>query len=302
MITVFGSINVDLLLRVAAHPRPGETVSGAERARAPGGKGANQALAAARAGAAVRLVGAVGSDDLADFSLSALRTGGVDTDAVVRLEDVDTGLAVIVVDANGENTIVVAPGANRLVTAAAAAPIALASGDTLMLQLEVPFSEGRVVAERAAAEGARVILSVAPFAPLSADDVAAVAILVMNQHEAADFARQVGIVQPTPEASVAALAKALGKTVVATLGADGAIAVDEERIIRVPALAVTPVDTTGAGDAFVGALAARLDAGIDLETAMVAASAAGSLATTKFGAQPSFPTKAEIELALVVAN
>jgi ribokinase len=297
MITVFGSINVDLVLRVAAHPRPGETVTGADQTRVSGGKGANQALAAARAGAMVRLVGAVGSDDLACTALSELKGAGVDLAHVAR-RDGATGLAVIVVDAQGENAIVVAPGVNRGVTARQAEAIAFAPGDTLMLQLEVPYSEGRVLAERAAEQGARVILSVAPFTPLSPDDVAPVTILVMNQHEAGALLRHLGIGATDAEDAVRRLAMAFGRTVVATLGADGAVAADGDLIVRVAALAVTPLDTTGAGDAFAGVLAARLDAGADLRTAMAAAAVAGSLATTKPGAQPSFPMSREIDEAL----
>lgn len=301
MITVFGSINVDLVLRVVVHPRPGETVTGAERMQAPGGKGANQALAAARAGANVRLVGAVGTDDLGAVALSELRAGGVDVGAVVRLDGA-TGLAAIVVDGRGENRIVVAPGVNRLATADQAAAIEFASGDTLMLQLEVPYMQGRLLAERASERGARVILTVAPFRPLSEDDVAPVSILVMNRQEAADFARHLGLGDGDGISVVERLAASLGKTVIATLGHDGAVAAADGGIVRVPALAVTPLDTTGAGDAFAGVLAACLDEGADLGNAMAHATAAGSLATTRAGAQPSFPTRAEIEEVLPAAT
>lgn len=297
MITVFGSINVDLVLQVAAHPRPGETITGATRSWVPGGKGANQALAAARAGAVVRLVGAVGNDNLADIALSELKAGGVDVEAVARLDDAQTGLAAVVVDASGENTIVVAPGANRAATAGQADALEFRSEDTLMLQLEARYAEGRLLAERAAAQGARVILTVAPFRPLSADDVAPVSILVMNQHEAADFAAYLGHAENNAADSARRVAEALCKTVIATLGADGAVAADGNRLVRVPALAVTPVDSTGAGDAFTGVLAACLDRGDGLDAAMTAAAVAGSLASTKKGAQPSFPTRSEIEAA-----
>ena len=293
MITVFGSINVDLVSRVSRHPRPGETMTGSDYALIPGGKGANQALAAARAGANVRLVGAVGSDDLARIALGELEPGGVDLNNVAR-KDGATGLAIIIVDQAGENSIVLAPGANNRVTADLAAGIAFTPADTLLIQLEVPFAEARKVAKRAKAAGARVILSVAPFAPVSAEDVAPVSLVLMNEHEAADLVGHLGLKTGSDEANVAALAKALGKTVVATLGADGAVAAAEDRIVRVPALRVTPVDTTGAGDTFAGVLAALLDEGADLEAAMGQAAIAGSLATTKVGAQPSFPTRAEI--------
>jgi ribokinase len=296
VITVFGSINVDLVSRVKSHPRPGETVTGSDYELIPGGKGANQALAAARAGADVRLVGAVGSDDLARIALAELEPGGVDLRDVARQEGA-TGLAIIIVDQAGENSIVVAPGANSRVTAEQCAGIEFRPADTLLIQLEVPFSEGRKVAKRAHEAGARVVLSVAPFRPLSADDVAPASILVMNEHEAADLVRHLGLKPGSDEANVAGLGKQFGKTVIATLGAEGAVAATDARIVRVPALRVTPVDTTGAGDTFAGVLAAFLDAGADLAKAMALAAVAGSLATTKHGAQPSFPTRGEIEKA-----
>jgi ribokinase len=189
----------------------------------------------------------------------------------------------------------VAPGANNRATADQAAQAAFGPADTLLIQLEVPFAEGRKVAERARAGGARAILSVAPFRPLSAEDVAPVSILVMNELEAAGLARHFALPSGRDEENVAALSRTLGKTVIATLGADGAVAAADGRLIRVPALAVTPVDTTGAGDTFAGVLAAFLDEGADLATAMARAAIAGSLATTKHGAQPSFPTRAEID-------
>ncbi len=297
MITVFGSINVDLVTRVDAHPRPGETIAGSDYRLIPGGKGANQALAAARAGAGVRLIGAVGMDEFAGVALSELGPGGVDLAGVAR-RGAPTGLAVIVVDAHGENTIVVAAGANATVTAADAESIGFGRDDTLLLQLEVPYREGRKVAERARSAGARVILSVAPFRPLTVEDAAPASVLIMNEHEAASLARHVGLAAGTDEENVTRLAKRFGQTVIATLGAEGAIAAAEGGILKVPALAVMPVDTTGAGDTFAGVLAALLDEGAGLGEAMVHAAAAGSLATTKEGAQPSFPMRAAIDGAL----
>ena len=168
----------------------------------------------------------------------------------------------------------------------------------LLLQLEVPFAESIAVARMARAEGARVILSVAPFAPLAPAELEPISILIVNQHEASDFARHLGAPAEGAEATVAALAERLGRTVIATLGPDGAVAAGAEGAARVPALKVTPVDTTGAGDTFVGVLAAYLDRGAPLRTAMASAAAAGSLACTKAGAQPSFPTRLEIERAI----
>jgi ribokinase len=297
MITVFGSINVDLVTRVEAHPRPGETIAGSDYRLIPGGKGANQAVAAARAGARVRLVGAVGSDEFAGIALSELGRSGVDLGHVAR-RAAPTGLAVIVVDKRGENTIVVAAGANGTVTAADAEDIGFGPGDILLLQLEVPYREGRRLAERAQRAGTRVVLSVAPFRPLTVEDAAPASVLIMNEHEAAALAGHVGLGAGRDEETVLRLAERFGKTVIATLGAEGAIAAEKGTVLKVPALAVTPVDTTGAGDSFAGVLAAMLDEGAALEEAMSYAAAAGSLATTREGAQPSFPMRAEIERAL----
>jgi ribokinase len=301
MITVFGSINVDLVTRVEAHPRPGETIAGSDYRLIPGGKGANQALAAARAGASVRLIGAVGDDGFAAVALTELGPGGVDLAGVAR-RAAPTGLALIVVDARGENTIVVAAGANRTVTAADADGIGFGPDDTLLLQLEVPYGEGRKVAERARAAGARVVLSVAPFRPFTVADAAPASVLIMNEIEAASLAGHVGLAPGSDAENVARLAALFGKTVIATLGADGAIAAEAGGLTRVRALAVTPVDTTGAGDCFAGVLAAMLDEGAGLEAGMTHAAAAGSLATTKEGAQPSFPLRGEIDAAVKAAG
>jgi ribokinase len=300
MITVFGSINVDLVSRVAEVPRPGETVRGSDYALIPGGKGANQALAARRAGADVVLVGVIGDDDLGKIALSELEPAGIDLTGVVRRRGT-TGLAIITVDEKGENTIVLSPGAN-----AHAKTSQLSGGfsarDTLLLQMEVPFAESAAAARRAKGAGAQVILSLAPFSPLSPEDLDPIAMLVVNEHEAKDFARYLGLMAGDAETTVSALADALDRTVIATLGPGGAIAAGPDGVVRVPALKVMPVDTTGAGDAFCGVLAAYLDEGATLDAALTYAAAAGSLACTKQGAQPSFPTRAEIERAITEAG
>ena len=296
MITVFGSINVDLVCRVKKSPQPGETVLGSDYQLIPGGKGANQALAARRAGAKVRLVGAIGDDDIGKAALSELEPAGVDLSDVAHRHGT-TGVAIITVDAAGENTIVVSPGANAHVRASQVRAGVFAKGDILLLQMEVPHAENLAVAKKAADAGARVILSVAPFAPLSIEELGPTEIVVVNEHEASDFARFLGLLPGDVEITVSALADVLDRTVIATLGPEGAVAASQRGVIRVPALKVTPVDTTGAGDTFCGVLAAYLDQGSDLESAMAKAAVAGSLACTKAGAQPSFPTRAEIEAA-----
>jgi ribokinase len=296
MITVFGSLNVDLVSRVAAIPKPGETVHGSDHQLIPGGKGANQALAARRAGAEVRMIGVIGDDDLGKVALRELEPAGVDLSAVRRRRGT-TGIAIITVDAGGENTIVLSAGANAEAKASQVAAGALRKGDTLLLQMEVPLAETLAAAKAGQAAGATVVLSLAPFSPLTPGQLAPVSTLIVNEHEAADFARALGLSAGDPEATVKGLSEKLGLTVIATLGPDGAIAAGEAGVVRVPAIPVKPVDTTGAGDTFAGVLSALLDQGADLETAMKFAAVAGSLACTKEGAQPSFPTRAEIEAA-----
>jgi len=296
MITVFGSINVDLVCQVAKSPMPGETVMGSDYRLIPGGKGANQALAARRAGAEVKLVGAIGDDDIAAAALTELEPAGVDLSSVARRHGT-TGIAIITVDEKGENTIVVSPGANASAEAGQVAPDAFSAGDTLLLQMEVPFAESMKVAARASEAGARVVLSVAPFTPLTPAELGPTSIVIVNEHEAADFARYFGLAARGDQAVVTALARRLDRTVIATLGPEGAVASGPDGLIKVPAIPVTPVDTTGAGDTFAGVLAAFLDEGADLATAMEKAAIAGSLACTRHGAQPSFPTRAEIDAA-----
>jgi len=296
MITVFGSINVDLVCRVRKSPMPGETVIGSDYALIPGGKGANQALAARRAGAEVRLVGAIGDDDIGKVALDELIPGGVDLTAVARRKGT-TGVAIITVDEGGENTIVVSPGANAAAKAGQIPAGGLSKRDTLLLQMEVPHDQVFAAAKAAHAGGGRVVLSVAPFAPLDPGILGDIDIVIVNEHEAEDFARHLGLAIGAAEATVAALAERLGRTVIATLGPEGALAVGAGGVIRVPALPVIPVDTTGAGDTFCGVLAAYLDEGRDLAFAMARAAIAGSLACTRAGAQPSFPLRAEIEAA-----
>ncbi|MEJ0014007.1 MAG: ribokinase [Bauldia sp.] len=296
MIVVFGSINVDLVTRVQRTPGPGETVRGSDYALIPGGKGANQALAARRAGARVRMYGAIGYDAFADTALLELKPAGVELTGVSRLPHT-TGLALITVDEKGENAIVIAPGANGHAGAASIPADAFGPRDTLLLQMEVPFPESLAAAKAARAAGTRVVLSLAPYTALAAEDIAAFDTIIVNEHEAADLAHHLGVSAKGADATATALARRLGRTVIATLGAEGAVAVHEGALIRVPALAVTPVDTTGAGDTFCGVLAAYLDEGADMRAAMTKAAVAGSLATTKAGAQPSFPTRSEIEAA-----
>lgn len=287
MILVFGSINIDLLVPVPSLPAPGETVLGGDYRLLPGGKGANQALAARRAGGAVTLAGAVGDDAFADLALAALRSESVDLSLLRRTEH-PTGLASIMVAGNGENLIAVASGANRDATAASVPDAALGRDTVLLCQMEVPAAENWALIRRAAAVGARTLLNLAPAAPVDPDLFAAIDILVANEGEAASLG-----------GSLEALARRLRTALVVTRGADGSTAfLASGGQISVPALPVAAVDTTGAGDTFVGLLAAGLDQGLALDEALRRASAAGGLACLAHGAQSAMPDRAAIEEAV----
>lgn len=289
MITVFGSINIDFVTPVARLPREGETVAGAGFTLVPGGKGANQALAAARAGARVRMVGAVGRDHLASEALSLLRAAGVDLAAVTEVE-APTGAAFIAVDAAGRNQIVVAAGANTTVRATALAPGALVTGDTLLLQYEVDPAQSLAAAQLARAAGARAILNAAPARVPEPDLWPLLDVLIVNEHEARLIAEGLGWREDDPRRIAHRLMRDKALVTIVTLGAEGAMAATPAGTIAVAATQVEVVDTTAAGDAFVGALAAALDAGAALDVALRHGVAAGSLACRSAGAQPSLPT------------
>ncbi|MBI4920890.1 MAG: ribokinase [Devosia nanyangense] len=294
MITVFGSINLDLIGRVGRIPKPGETVPGSSFATAPGGKGANQALAARRAGARVRMVGAAGQDAMGDQALALLEAGGVDLSAVKRL-DLPQGVAMIFVDDSGENVIGILPGANAAVSVANAdlALGDLGPGDVLVVQQEVAQDATLTAVDLARRRGARSILNTAPFLPSTAGAAKHADIVVANETEFALLAGDGDL-----EALMRAWAKANGRTIIVTLGPDGARAATPDAWLSVPAMKIRPVDTVGAGDTFVGYLAAGLDAGLSLEAAMARGAVAASLACLKPGAQPSIPMAAEVDAAL----
>ncbi len=290
MIVVFGSINLDLFARVERLPAPGETVLAPRLETAPGGKGANQALAAKRAGAAqVRLVGRVGRDPFADPALAMLRAGGVGLDRV-EPSDQPTGCALIAIDGQGRNQIVVASGANLAAAQARAPDDWLGPETTLLLQMEVPPAENWALVARARAAGARILLNLAPAAPVPADTLGALDVLVVNEFEAMAAAEGIGLPAAEPRAAARTLAHQAGVTVIVTLGEHGAAAFTGANELTVDSLPVHAVDSVGAGDAFMGALAAALDRGLGLEPALRQAAVAGALACTTAGAQPSLPT------------
>jgi ribokinase len=283
-VVVVGSLNMDLVVPVPAVPAPGETVLVGALRRSPGGKGANQAVAAARLGARVALVGRVGDDEDGRVLLRALGDEGVLAAGRVALAHAATGTALICVTPGGENTIVVAPGANGALDAAAVAEAgALIRGArVLLLQLEVPLESVAAAAGLAAEAGVRVVLNAAPAVPdLPADLLALADPLVVNEHEAAQVGRE---------------ALAAARSSVVTAGEDGAYVLLRGERTHVPAVRVAEVvDTTGAGDTFVGALAAELARGADLLDAARLAVRAAALAVTAPGAQSAMPRRSDLQ-------
>ena len=288
MILVFGSINIDLLVPVPGLPRPGETVLGGDYRLLPGGKGANQALAARRAGASVRMAGAVGKDAFAEAALELLRRDGVDL-ALVGQVDRPTGLAAIMVGGSGENLIAVASGANAAVKAAAFVPDdMLGPQTTLLCQMEVPAAETSALIRRASRRGARSILNLAPAMPIDRDLLGNLDLLIANEAEAAVLGDD-----------LAGIAGRLRQAFVVTRGAAGSTAfLRDGGRLDIRALAIAAVDTTGAGDTFVGVLAAGLDQGLALQVALRRASAAAGLACLAPGAQTAMPEAAAIDAAV----
>jgi ribokinase len=282
-LVVVGSVNADLVVTVRSLPAAGETVSGGTFERHHGGKSANQAVAAARLGAGVAFVGAVGADDLGDQAIAALEGEGIDCSGVLRLEDAPTGVALIVVDEAGENQIAVASGANARV----AAPTVPPGARIVLLGLEVP-DEAVLAAARAAGD-ARIVLNPAPARPLPDELLDLEPILTPNEAEARTLTGE-----PDAEAAARALEQRTGAPVVVTLGARGALVGGE--VIAPPSVRV--VDTTGAGDTFSGALAAELARGAEIGAAARFATAAAALSTQAAGAREGMPDRAAVERVL----
>jgi ribokinase len=294
MIVVFGSMNVDLVLPVEGLPRPGETVLGPSYSIVAGGKGANQALAAARAGAPTLMFGCVGHDGFADIALAEMAGAGVDLGGIARCP-APTGCAFICVDRAGENFLAVASGATLNAQQHQVPDEVLGPESLLVMQMEVPVAENWALAARAKARGARLLLNVAPAGALPREALAMLDWLVVNEIEALAVARGLGLDPGDPRTAGSSLAEAAGITVIVTLGPEGAVAFAGENAWEIGALPIKPVDTTAAGDGFVGALAAALDEGAGLPTALRFASVTAGLACLAAGAQPSLPNRAAIE-------
>ena len=296
-LTVLGSLNMDISVAVQRLPAPGETVLGSGAVIAPGGKGANQAVAAARLGGAVRMIGCTGDDEFGRMARSALEAEGVDIGGVRVVGDTATGLALITVDAAGENVITVAPGANGRVGDAEIAAALSAAPDVLVLSAEIPAEVLAAALAGARAAGLACLLNLAPAPPGAAGLLAGpgeAGWLVVNESEAAAVLGHP--VAGLAEAGAAAreLCDLGGRHAVVTAGSDGAARAGPSGDEMIPGLAVDSVDSVGAGDAFVAALAVALAAGIPAGDAVRAACAAGATATTRRGTQDALPRPPDI--------
>jgi len=295
-VLVVGSSNTDMIIRVPRIPRPGETILGGEFTMAGGGKGANQAVAAARAGGRVTLVARVGDDVFGERALAGFVADGIDTRFVLRTSGAASGVALIDVDDRGENSISVASGANALLSAAdvESAAEAFAAADIVLVQLESPIETVEAAVRKAGEKGVPVILNPAPARPLDEDLLSLVSVLTPNESEA-ELLSGLAVRDADGVQRAAARLRARGAaSVVITLGERGAYASSPEFEGLVPAFKVDPVDTTAAGDVFNGALAVALAERLPLPEALRFAQAAAAISVTRPGAQPSAPTRAEI--------
>ena len=293
---MFGSLNADMLFKVEHLPRPGETVLCPGYELAAGGKGANQAAAAAKAGADVRMIGHLGADSFGDFTREVMVSAGVNCDGV-RTSDKATAIAVIGVDQAAENQIIVASGANLDTHAEQVLPDLFGSDVTVLCQNEIMPDATFAFLKRAKAGGARTVLNLAPAAALEQAMADHLDVLVVNEIEAA-MAAGLNNIGEDALAFAVDLSERLALTAVITLGACGAVAAGPNGVFRVKSLPIEPVDTTGAGDAFVGILTAAIDQGEELPAALRQASVGAGLACTGLGAQTSQPFASEIRARL----
>jgi len=296
-VVVVGSLNMDLVIRSARIPQPGETILGGEFHSIPGGKGANQAVGTARLGAHVSMVGRVGDDAFGNQLLKNLSADGIDHTFVLRDGASATGVALIVVDDAGQNTIVVASGANMRLSPSDvdAAAAVFATADALLLQLESPLQTVIHAAKLARAHGVTVILNPAPARPLPQELLTLVDVLVPNESETSLLTGMPVANLDEAVAASAALHQAGVGTVILTLGERGALLAEERATRVLPAFEVEPLDTTAAGDAFLAGLAVALAEGRNPDEAVRWGNAAGALATTRLGAQTSLPARQAVE-------
>lgn len=293
-IIVVGSLNADLVVRAPRFPQPGETISGEDLQVIPGGKGANQAVAVARLGTSVSMLGRVGKDNFGDFLLNNLKSNNVDSQLVQR-DDSSTGTAIIVVDSGGQNSIVLSAGANGKVNDADMNAASFSDYKLLLLQLEIPLPTILSAAKRAHENGLRVILNPAPAKELQNELISLADFLIPNENELGLLTGLTVNDMNSTEQAARALLRTGAKHVIVTLGSKGALIISDAQVLHVESYKVSVVDTTAAGDAFIGGFATALLQDKSLEEAVRFGCACGALATTKFGAQPSLPTKEEVE-------
>lgn len=293
-VLVAGSINMDVVATAARHPQPGETVPGKELNFFPGGKGANQAVASAKLGADTLMIGKLGGDGFADELDRFLQKQGINLSYVSRTSDAATGTALIVVADTGENTIVVVPGANGLLGKGDIDQVSFGKGDILLSQFETPFETIRHFFTKGKAAGARAILNPAPAQPDAEDLLNLADILVVNETEMAYFLGRKEVDEGSMPSFARELRSGTEQVVIVTLGANGVFILNKEEQARVAGRKVTAVDTTGAGDCFVGALASQLAKGVELKAAASYANIAASICVQRPGAGPSMPTLDEV--------
>jgi ribokinase len=293
-ILVVGSLNADLVVRTPRFPQPGETISGEDLQVIPGGKGANQAVAAARHGAQVSMLGRVGNDGFGEFLLDNLHSNHVDSQQVQR-DDASTGTAIIVVDSNGQNSIVLSAGANGKVSSMDVDNASFSDHKLLLLQLEIPIPTVLSATRRAHESGLSVILNPAPAKQLPEELISLTEYLIPNETELSLLSGMDVNDLPSAERAAKTLLARGVKNVIVTLGSKGALIVTGTQVTHVESFKVNVVDTTAAGDAFIGGFAYSLLQNKSLEESVCYGCACGALATTSFGAQPSLPTKEEVE-------
>jgi ribokinase len=296
-VVVVGSSNTDMIIKMERIPRPGETIIGGDFFMAAGGKGANQAVAAARLGGEVTFVAKVGTDMFGKQAIENFKQEGINADFVVEAPENPSGVALIFVDQKGENSIAVASGANNSLADqdVTAAQGKLEESDVLLLQLETPLDTVRHAARLAAEQGVTVILNPAPARELDDELLSYITVLTPNETET-ELLTGVKVVNEESGRTAAQVLRSRGVTnVVITLGSEGSLIVTEDQAIKVPTKEIEAMDTTAAGDCFNGALACALAEGKSLEEAARFANLAGALSATKMGAQPSLPTREELQ-------
>jgi ribokinase len=296
-ILVIGSLNIDVVINLKHLPQPGETITGLEKKEHPGGKGANQAYAAAKLGGNTVMIGMVGADGYGQALRSSLKSAGVDTSGIIVQQGTETGLAFIYVDENGENTIVLASGANAVLSSEDIRGMERLTdaSDIVLMQLEIPIETVAYAIEAAGRKGKTIVLDPAPVRDGIEAIYDKVDILTPNEGElAALTGMSTDTIEGAGSAAKSLIQKGVGAVIV-TLGGKGALLVQKDKTKRFPAKSVKAVDTTAAGDVFSAAVCAALSEGKDIEEAIVFANAASAITVTREGAQPSIPSRQEVE-------